>query len=62
VEYLGTYPLPEAQLDRFFMKVSIGYPEKFEESEILSRFHDETLGNLKTCGGQQRYTEYSKRG
>lgn len=26
VEYLGTYPLPEAQLDRFFMKVSIGYP------------------------------------
>ncbi|NLD49552.1 MAG: MoxR family ATPase [Clostridiaceae bacterium] len=38
VEYLGTYPLPEAQLDRFFMKVSIGYPDKFEESLILSRF------------------------
>ena len=48
VEYLGTYPLPEAQLDRFFMKVSIGYPEKFEESEILSRFHDENpLETLK---------------
>lgn len=41
VEYLGTYPLPEAQLDRFFMKVSIGYPQKFEECEILSRFQDE---------------------
>jgi MoxR-like ATPase len=38
IEYLGTYPLPEAQLDRFFMKVSIGYPSKNEESMILSRF------------------------
>lgn len=38
VEYLGTYPLPEAQLDRFLMKVSIGYPDKGEESYILSRF------------------------
>ena len=36
VEYLGTYPLPEAQLDRFFMKVSIGYPLPEEESKILS--------------------------
>jgi len=36
VEYLGTYPLPEAQLDRFFMKVSIGYPLPEEESIILS--------------------------
>ncbi|MCR5235971.1 MAG: MoxR family ATPase [Lachnospiraceae bacterium] len=33
VEFLGTYPLPEAQLDRFMMRLSIGYPEK--ESEIL---------------------------
>ncbi len=33
VEFLGTYPLPEAQLDRFMMKLSIGYPEK--ESEVL---------------------------
>lgn len=38
IEYLGTYPLPEAQLDRFFMKVSIGYPKKSEESMILARF------------------------
>lgn len=36
VEYLGTYHLPEAQLDRFFMKVSIGYPLPHEESKILS--------------------------
>lgn len=38
VEYVGTFPLPEAQLDRFFMKISIGYPTPGEESSILSRF------------------------
>lgn len=38
VEYLGTYPLPEAQIDRFFMKISIGYPTPDEESQILTRF------------------------
>jgi MoxR-like ATPase len=38
VEYLGTYPLPEAQIDRFFMKISIGYPTPGEESYILSKF------------------------
>lgn len=42
VEYLGTYPLPEAQLDRFFMKISIGYPAAGEESHILSRFQLES--------------------
>jgi len=39
IEYIGTYPLPEAQLDRFFMKISLGYPNKGEESLILSNFH-----------------------
>jgi MoxR-like ATPase len=38
IEYLGTFPLPEAQLDRFFIKISIGYPLPGEESYILSRF------------------------
>ena len=37
IEQEGTYPLPEAQLDRFFMKVSIGYPSPDEEMEILRR-------------------------
>ncbi|MGI6114614.1 AAA family ATPase [Luoshenia tenuis] len=41
VEYLGTYPLPEAQLDRFFMRLSIGYPSVGEEVDILSRFETE---------------------
>ncbi len=38
VEFEGTYPLPEAQLDRFLMKIRIGYPEASEETEILSRY------------------------
>jgi MoxR-like ATPase len=37
IEYEGTYPLPEAQLDRFIMKVGIGYPSPTEEVEILER-------------------------
>ncbi|MCL2372802.1 MAG: MoxR family ATPase [Defluviitaleaceae bacterium] len=38
VDYLGTFALPEAQLDRFFMKVSLGYPSDKEESRMLDRF------------------------
>jgi len=38
VEYLGTNPLPEAQLDRFFMRITLGYPSPKEEIAILSRF------------------------
>ena len=37
VEHVGTYPLPEAQLDRFLMKISIGYPMNDEEMTILER-------------------------
>ena len=40
IEYLGTYPLPEAQLDRFFMRISLGYPAADEESNMLSRFKE----------------------
>lgn len=38
VELEGTFPLPEAQLDRFMMKLSLGYPEEEEEYAILTRF------------------------
>jgi MoxR-like ATPase len=37
IEYEGTYPLPEAQLDRFLMRVSFGYPNPDEEWEVLRR-------------------------
>src|ERR1700757_4382102 len=36
VEHHGTYPLPEAQLDRFAMKLSIGYPKRDDEMELLA--------------------------
>ena len=38
VDFVGTYPLPEAQLDRVFMRVSIGYPTAEEETDILERY------------------------
>lgn len=41
IEYEGTFPLPEAQLDRFAMKISIGYPSFIEERSILTRFKGE---------------------
>ena len=37
IEYEGTYPLPEAQLDRFILRTSIGYPERGHEWEVLER-------------------------
>jgi MoxR-like ATPase len=37
IEYEGTFPLPEAQLDRFLLRVHLGYPEKFDEVAILRR-------------------------
>jgi MoxR-like ATPase len=40
VEYMGTYPLPEAQLDRFLMKISMGYPDRNDEVGILYRFQE----------------------
>ena len=37
IEFEGTFPLPEAQLDRFIMRIGVGYPDKGEEIEILDR-------------------------
>jgi MoxR-like ATPase len=41
IEYEGTFPLPEAQLDRFMLKVDLGYPSHAEENEILLRMQRE---------------------
>jgi MoxR-like ATPase len=38
IELEGTFPLPEAQIDRFMMRLSIGYPTQTEENQILDRF------------------------
>jgi MoxR-like ATPase len=48
VELEGTFPLPEAQMDRFLMQVALGYPEREEERMILRRFRGENpLADLK---------------
>jgi MoxR-like ATPase len=43
IEQEGTYPLPEAQVDRFMLKLSIGYPSREEELEILRRMTKKTI-------------------
>lgn len=40
VEFLGTYPLPEAQMDRFMMRLSIGYPEEADEMQMTRNYLD----------------------
>ncbi|HET9481700.1 MAG TPA: MoxR family ATPase [Candidatus Polarisedimenticolia bacterium] len=40
VEFEGTYPLPEAQLDRFLMKIRVDYPDEQDETTILKRSHE----------------------
>ncbi|MDR1735547.1 MAG: MoxR family ATPase [Oscillospiraceae bacterium] len=40
LEYVGTYPLPEAQMDRFLLRISLGYPAREEEGGILRRFKE----------------------
>ncbi|MCB9474781.1 MAG: AAA family ATPase [Candidatus Delongbacteria bacterium] len=46
IEQEGTYPLPEAQTDRFMLKIRIGYPEREEEREILKRMTGESLSTI----------------
>ncbi len=48
VELEGTFPLPEAQIDRFLMHIAIGYPTRSEENDILERFRvDDPLPDLQ---------------
>jgi len=46
IEFEGTYPLPEAQLDRFLLKIRISYPNAEEEAAILKRYEDVTDPHL----------------
>lgn len=61
VEYLGTFPLPEAQLDRFFMRVTIGYPAHHEECSILNRFKTQNpLDTLRSTTTDQAIVAIQK--
>jgi MoxR-like ATPase len=63
IEYEGTYPLPEAQLDRFLMKVIVDYPGEADELEVLKRSHqgfdphDLASAGMKSLGSQQLITD-----
>ncbi len=53
LEYQGTFPLPEAQLDRFLMKISLGYPDENFEREILKNYQNINPGNLKAVANRE---------
>jgi MoxR-like ATPase len=58
IELEGTFPLPEAQLDRFLLKLRLGYPDKDEEISILERFRDkDPLKDLKPVASPEQITE-----
>ena len=53
VDFVGTYPLPEAQMDRFFLRITIGYPSIEEEMDVLERYSGQAspLSSLQSvCG------------
>jgi len=61
VELEGTFPLPEAQLDRFLLRIKIGYPSEDEERTILSRFRQENpLDNLTSVVEAKELLELQK--
>ena len=61
VELEGTFPLPEAQLDRFLLKVKLGYPSEEEEGAILCRFQQENpLDNLTSVIEASELVELQK--
>ena len=49
VEHHGTYPLPESQLDRFLMRLRVGYPDPLSEREILRNFGDSLPAPAASC-------------
>jgi MoxR-like ATPase len=54
IELEGTFPLPEAQLDRFLMKIALGYPTEEQENDILLRFErQDPLDDLESVSGPE---------
>ena len=51
IEQEGTYPLPEAQLDRFLLKVQMGYPEASEEAAMVRQVTTDTIGDALRVDG-----------
>ena len=61
IDQEGTFPLPEAQLDRFLMKIKIGYPDASGENQILERFENESpLDSVSAVTSLGKLSELSK--
>ncbi len=61
IENHGTYPLPEAQLDRFFMRISMGYPTLTEEAEMMSMQREShPIDSLKSVLTPEQLTDLQK--
>jgi MoxR-like ATPase len=59
IELEGTFPLPEAQLDRFLIRLRLGYPDEAEEEEMLVRFEGaDPLADLKAVSEAQEVVEF----
>lgn len=57
VEYQGTFPLPEAQMDRFMVSLSLGYPDEDEELQMLQRLQGgKTLEEMTSCFSLEEIT------
>ncbi|MBQ4000782.1 MAG: AAA family ATPase [Lachnospiraceae bacterium] len=61
LESYGTFPLPEAQMDRFFMRLSLGYMEREQEMGVLSRVSTVDIINSLTQKVTREETEYVRR-
>jgi MoxR-like ATPase len=62
IEMDGTFPLPEAQLDRFLMKIDLGYPDRDEELAILERFRNsDPLEKLEAVSSPEAIVELQRK-
>lgn len=61
IEQEGTYPLPEAQLDRFLMHVKVGYPRKDTEKDILKLVRSQALGIESESSDRQQFQPEDKK-
>ena len=61
IEFVGTYPLPEAQMDRFMMKLSIGYPKQENEIEMTKNFlSGQTIESIESVLTAEKIIEMKK--
>jgi MoxR-like ATPase len=60
IEQEGTYPLPEAQIDRFMLKIKVGYPSEAEEKEIMQRSYMDSGEEVKTVIEPEKLIQASR--